>query len=188
MASASRTEICNRSRLAELASRPDVTVYEYTNDVAEDIMPPDEQLYVYRAIVAGFDGGVMAHPGADAETIREKVLNASPKARKFQTLYPKVFASVTEIVHNTADEERLDRIRKAVMLMMIEKVQASGADEDEVAARVMHHSLRLAMRPTTEEDRTSGTVLGPGDRPEGTPEMVPMHPSELGASSVKQTY
>jgi hypothetical protein len=187
MASASRTEICNRSRLAELASRPDVTVYEYTNDVAEDIMPPDEQLYVYRAIVAGFDGGVMAHPGADAEAIRERILDASPKARKFQNLYPKVFASVTAIVRNSAEEERLDRIRKAVMLMMIEKVQANGS-EDEVAARVMHHSLRLAMRDTTEEDRSSGTVLGPGDRPDGAPEMVPMHPSELGASSVKQTY
>jgi hypothetical protein len=178
-----KTEVCTRDRLRDLADQPGVTVYEYVNDTAAEVMPADAQLYVFKAITAAFDAGVVAHPSESTEAVRERVLNASPKARKFQNLYPKVFASVTVRVSTDEEEERLDRVRKAVMLMILEKVTATGS-EDEIAARVMHHSMRLAMRDTTAADLESGTVLNPGER--GLPEMVPMHPKELGPSSVHQ--
>jgi hypothetical protein len=181
-----RTEVATKDRLAAIAAAdPSVTVYEYVTDTATEVMPADEQLYVYRSIVAAFDGATHAFPDESDEELRERVLNSSDKARKFQHLYAKVFASSTYRVSTDAEEERLDRTRKAIMLMMLEKVTKQGS-EDEIAARVMHHSMRLAMRATTEEDRKSGTVIDPKDRPANMPEMTPMHPSELGASSVKQ--
>jgi len=187
MATASRTEICTRDRLRGLADNPDVTVYEYVNDVAPEIMPAEQQLYIFKAILTAFDTGTIAHSLEDDEAVRERVLNASPIARKFQNLYPKVFACCTTRVSNSAEEERLDRIRKAIMLMILEKVTSKG-DEDEVAARVMHHSMRLAMRDSTVEDLATGTVLNPDEHPAEMPKMVPMHPRELGESSVKQSY
>lgn len=180
----SRTETCTKERLLELASRPDHTVYEYVNDVAEEVLPPEEQLYLYRAILVGFDAGTHAHPTESDEQLRERVLNASPNVRRFQHLYPKVFASSTVRVGNDKEAERLDCVRYALMLMLLEKAKGEGSEE-EIAARAMHHSMRLAMRDTTEEDRQHGTVVkeGEGGVPSG---MTRLRPADLGHTSVNQ--
>lgn len=183
------TEVCTKDRLRQMADKPGVTVYEYVTDTASEIMPPEQQLDTYRAILAGFDAGTFAHPDEDEEHLRERIMAASPAVRKFQRLYAKVFASVTVRVHDSDTERtRLDRVRKAVMLMLLEKVSAEGS-EDEVAARVLHHSLRLAMRDATAEDFSQGTVLQHGkDLPAEASKVTPLHPDDLGASSVKQPH
>ena len=178
------TESLTAERLRELANQKDTTVYHYVNDVAEEIMPPDEQLYLYRAIVVGFDGGTHAHPRESDEQLRERIMNAAPNVRRFQRLFPKVFASSTVRVASDEEEEQLNRIRYGIMLMLAEKT-GTGTDEEIQAAHAMSYAMRLSMRDTTEEDKRHGTVVKEGEG--GVPsEMTPLRPSDIGASSVRQ--
>jgi len=152
--------------------------------VADEIMPPDEQIYLYRALLVGFDAGTHAHPHESDEQLRERVMNAAPNVRRFQHLCPRVFAASTVRVASDEEEEQLNRIRYGIMLMLAEKVGA-GADEEIAAAHAMSYAMRLSMRDTTEEDKKHGTVVkeGEGGVPNG---MTPLHPRDIGASSVRQ--
>ena len=184
LATTARTEACTKDRLRELADKPGNTVYEYVNDKADGYMAPEEQLYIYRAILVGFDAGTHAHPAESDEQLRERILDAAPQARRFQHLYPKVFANSTVRVGSDAEAERLDCVRYALMLMLVEKAKGEGSEE-EIAARAMAHSMRLAMRDTTPEDRQHGTVVKEGEG--GVPaQMTRLRPRDIGESSVKQ--
>jgi len=166
-------------------------VYEYTNDVPEAIMPPAQQVDTFRAIIAAFDEYCTGATVHSDETLREKVLNNVPRARLFQRLYSKVFACSTVRVLCPEDEARLDKTRKAVMFMLLERAVGEGA-EDMKAARVMNTCMRMSMRDAQPEDLENGTKL---DKPDGAvqatgqealPQMEPLDRMELGPSSVRQ--
>lgn len=185
-------QACTPESLRKLAQeRSDVTVYEYTNDVPEAIMDPKDQVNTYRSVVAAFDEYCTSNPGAADEALRERVLNNVSKARLFQRLYSKVFACSTVRVSTPEEEARLDKTRKAIMFMLIERSVGEGG-EDMKAARVMNTCMRMSMRDATAADLESGTKL---DKPDGVedatgqselPQMEPLDRMELGPTSVKQ--
>jgi len=181
------TEFSSQDRIQQLAEDdPSVTVYKYVTDIATETIPDEDKLYTYRAILAAFDAATHAYPNQSEEMYRERIMAASSKARTFQKLFAKTFAEVTVHVTNAEEEARLDRVRKTIMLFLLERVSGEGG-EDEVSARVMHHAMRLSMRDTTDEDRATGTVLPPA-QVNSLPKVTPLNPTELGPSSVRQLY
>lgn len=183
-----RTETVAGDRLRELANRPDHTVYEYTYEEPEAVMMPEEQIAVFRAIVAGFDGVCQVYPGACDEELRERVLGNNERVRLFQRIYPKVFAFSTVRVLDPEMEERLDKTRKGNMAMLIERAMGEG-DEDMKAAKAMQMSMRLAMRSTKPEDLEGSVSLDAAAQEAGvaTDAMRPLNRFELGPSTVRQS-
>lgn len=177
------TEKVTPERLSELAESKDTTVYEYTYDRPETTLDARTQITLFKAIVQMFDAACAADATACDEAIREKILKPSEDLRLFQRLYPKVFASCTVRARNAEMEERLDKTRKISMLMLAERLQGDG-DEDEKAARAMCAGMRIAMRDSIEEDfKNSEIHQAPG---EVASTMTPLDRRELGESTVKQ--
>jgi len=186
-----RTEKLTQAGLRHLAdTRPDVTVYEHVYDEPEAIMPDAIQLKTYREIVDAFDDASRRYMGERDEALRERVLNGlGPEARLFQRLYSKAFAQVTVTALTAADEERLDCTRKALMSMILERAVGEGG-ADMKAARAMNTCMRMALRPTREEDVATGTTLSTGDGAEVDPAVLdavkPLHRLDMGPTSVRQ--
>jgi hypothetical protein len=178
-----------KEKLAELSKRSDTTVYEYINDTPEAIMNPNDQLQAYRLIVGYFDDCCSRYPTDPDESIRERVLNTVPDGRLFQRLFPKIFAFSTVRVSTPEEEAVLDTVRKAIMIMLLERASTDG-DEATRAARAMHNTMRLVTRMCEPKDLENTTTVDVGKDADGSqrdiPKITPLSRHDLGASSVKQ--
>jgi hypothetical protein len=187
------TQQLSDARLQELSKREDVTVLKHVYDTPESILPPDIQLKLFRAIIYAFDEICVNQPSYDDETLREMVLSIIPNARLFQRLYSKTFASVTVRAITEEEEVRLDKIRKALMYMLIERAMGKG-DDDAKAARAMNTCMRISMRDKTTADmiETGSSIAldgtsGDAVDPEVLKQVKPLDRMELGPSTVRQT-
>ncbi len=177
----------NETKLRELADNPTNVVYHHVYDTPAEILPPQEQIEVFRAMIAAFDGAAIAFPGACDEALRERVLR-NDRVRRFQRLYPSVFASCTYRALTPDMEAELDKYRKGAMVCLTERLAGEG-DEDEKGARAMHTGMRLAMRDTKPEDLENGVSLdsAAADAGVNASQMTPMDRMALGPSTVRQT-
>jgi hypothetical protein len=172
-----RSEVLASDKLASLANKPGTTVLKYTSETPEAIMPAHQQQRIYKAIVQSFDAACRAYPHESNECIRERLLNARPEVRLFQRLYCKTFAMSTIRAQTDEEKDQLDQIRKTVLLMLHERVAASGNIDQEVASRVMNSCMRLAMRPARPEDLENATSLdGAKIEDEATGEVTDLPP------------
>lgn len=178
----------SEEKLAALAANPSNVVMKHVYDTPEAVLSPEDQIQAYKAIIMAFDTACVKYPSETDEALRERVLNARSSIRLFQRLYPKVFAYSTVRKLDSGMEERLDKVRKVSMLMLVERLSGEGTEEEK-AARALSVGMRIAMRPTTSEDRAAGTqVLDSQVRDAGVSEsqLKPMNRFELGETSVRQ--
>ena len=178
------TEQCDQKRLAELALRPDTIVYEYISDAPDGTMSDAEQLETYRHVVEYFDESCRRFAHESNESMRERVLNTVPQARRFQNLYAKIFAFSTVRACTAEEEAKLDITRKGIMIMLVERSSGGG---ETAAKRAMHNAMRLVARSTTAADLKDAAKVEVGEAAgEGKSMVVPLHRDALGPTSVKQ--
>ena len=185
-----RTDKYTEDKLREIAEKPGNSVYHYVYETPETVLSPETQLSLFQKLIAGFDAATHAYPLECTEALRERVLRGSDAMRLFQRLYPKVFASCTVRVLNEDMHTRLDKARKVAMLMLLERVQGEGTEEEK-AARAMYHGMRVSMRDTVPSDLANGTQnITAAAKSAGMPDeaMKPLDVSELGPSSVRQSW
>ena len=192
-----RTQALDPSALATLASEPSNMVYTFTYDTPEGRMSARQQMQQLESIIVNFDAFARAHPDEAAETLRERVLALTGshfEHRKFQRLYAKTFALVTQRVYGAEDEARLDKLRKG-MLFALRNKEAAGdsVSYDALTAGVMQHMTRLAMRPAMPSDVAhaqrvpmQGDGLPDVNGAERIPDVQPLDRMELGESLVRQ--
>ncbi len=175
-------------KLKSLANNPSNIVCQHVYDTPEAFLTPDQQIQAYRALIMAFDTACVKYPEETDEALRERVLNARADIRLFQRLYSKNFAFSTVRALDDAMEERLDKIRKMNMVMLVERATGEGTEEEK-AARAMSVAMRMAMRPTTSEDRSGSTqVLDKHVKEAGISkeQLKPIDRFELGETSVRQ--
>ena len=181
------TEKLTAAEAQKLADDKTKTVLQYVYDTPEAILASNAQLATYCALLEAFDARCRDDAAADDETLREHVLNRVPGARLWQRLYAKTFANTMQRATTAADEEVLDKTRKAIMVFLVERAKGAGTDEDK-AARAQHAALRLALRQAKPEDYAQGQRLAAPDAalPAELESLKPMDPRELGPSAVRQ--
>lgn len=171
-----RTQVLHQQRLKALSEKEDTVVYVYGHDVSTDTMPPEEQCDMLKEIVAIFDEGCKLLPRASDEHLREAVMSTDDKYRRFQRLYPLVFASVTRRAKDDEGVRQLDKARKLAMLFILEQWKGNGSEDDK-KARALNVALRLSLKG----DSSEPVVIA-----EGAPPVQPMAASALGTSTVNQ--
>lgn len=152
------TETLHDKRLQDLAERDHTSVYKYTHRVAETVLQPLDQIERFRKTINGFDAGCVEFPNATNEHLRELIMRRDPTIRQFATLCPRTFAKSTVRVFTPRQEVDLDKLRKAVMLGLVEKAYGTGTSAEK-DARVAATVMRLAMREATAQELKSNAKV-----------------------------
>ena len=176
-------------KVAALAGKKGVTVYNYTHDAPMGTMDPATQIQAFRDICAAFDAGCRESATASNEALREQVLDGKPVHRTFQRLFPKVFADCTVRAVSPTVHKDLEKARKLYMVFLLELLQGTGTAEDK-AARAMTIATRACMRETTEEDRAGPFTTRLEDLPDvpagALPALTPLDVATFGGVVINQ--
>lgn len=186
--SEAKVQAVPEDRISALADQPGVTVYKYVHDAPAGVMGVEDQIGALREVCAAFDAGCRADRTATNECLREMVMQASPRARRFQQCYPRTFACVTVRAVNPHTHDLLEKHRKVNMMFLCEKWKGEGSDADK-SARAMAVAARVAMRDTRPEDLKSTTTAkldGGAAAAAGLPPLTPLDVKSFGGQVINQ--
>ena len=176
-----------QDKVAALAGKEGVTVYQYTHDKPDVVMDGETQTHCIRLICEAFDAACRANRTASNEAMREAVMATNPLLRVYQQQHARSFAAMTVRVTSPQVHATLEKVRKMAMLGAVERWKGEGTDEEK-AARFMNVAARVSLRPTRPEDLEGGLSTRLDDVPElqGAPRLEPLGIHTFGGDVIHQ--
>jgi hypothetical protein len=177
-----------QDKVAALAGKEGVTVYQYTHDKPDVVMDGETQTHCIRLICEAFDAACRANRTASNEAMREAVMATNPLLRVYQQQHARSFAAMTVRVKTGSPvHATLEKVRKMAMLGAVERWKGEGTDEEK-AARFMNVAARVSLRPTRPEDLEGGLSTRLDDVPElqGAPRLEPLGIHTFGGDVIHQ--